>query len=370
MRTLDQIELVAALNRGDEVLASLRALAVAEFVSGRQPWAASTVVPRTSSGARLLPPGTTPDRVAAVQGREVRLGHGDGWTVLSDRGKDGSAFLLVTSSSEAVGRAILEAALDGAIEPDPVTVEETATSIGFWHASPWGPRRHERTIAARPWKEIRRNYSEPVAGLLDRLFGLEPAGASGRLVLLHGPPGTGKTTALRALSLAWRKWCQVDYVLDPERLLSDPAYLMSVALGDDEELDLAGSRNDARRWRMLVLEDCDELIRIDAKRRSGQSLARLLNLTDGILGQGLELLTAITTNEPLARLHPAVTRPGRCIAQIEIPRLTPAEATSWLGHPARVGPDGITLAELCAQVGELAVIEVPEPAEAATGRYL
>ena len=39
------------------------------------------------------------------------------------------------------------------------------------------------------------------------------------------------------------------------------------------------------RWRLLILEDCDELIRGDAKSGTGQSLARLLNLTDGILGQ-------------------------------------------------------------------------------------
>jgi SpoVK/Ycf46/Vps4 family AAA+-type ATPase len=208
-----------------------------------------------------------------------------------------------------------------------------------------------------------------VADLLGRVMDLEPTSASGRLLLLHGPPGTGKTTALRSIALSWGSWCQVDYVLDPERLLSDGAYLMSVVLGDEEH-DFLSAREDDRRWRLLVLEDCDELIRMDAKKRSGQSLGRLLNLTDGILGQGLELMVAITTNEPLARLHPAVTRPGRCLAQIEVARFTAAEARIWLGHPARVGPDGATLAELYAQLGQSTVIGPADVDEPVGGRYL
>ena len=54
---------------------------------------------------------------------------------------------------------------------------------------------------------------------------------------------------------------------------------MEAALGDDE---IPGEG----RWRLLLLEDCDELIGADAKRASGQALSRLLNLTDGLLGQG------------------------------------------------------------------------------------
>ncbi len=119
---------------------------------------------------------------------------------------------------------------------------------------------------------------------------------------------------------------------------------MEVAVGDDED--------ENRRWRLLILEDCDELIRGEAKQSTGQGLSRLLNLTDGMLGQGRDVLVAITTNEDLAMLHPAVVRPGRCLAQIEVGRLTRSESLTWLDdtdvQPAEIAPNGATLAELAA----------------------
>lgn len=117
-----------------------------------------------------------------------------------------------------------------------------------------------------------------------------PAAINGQLLLLYGPPGTGKTTALRALAREWLPWCETDCVLDPEALFNDPRYLMEAALGDEDD-------QGASRWLLLLLEDCDELIASDAKRASGQALSRLLNLTDGLLGQGRNVLVAITTNE-------------------------------------------------------------------------
>jgi ATPase family associated with various cellular activities (AAA) len=95
-------------------------------------------------------------------------------------------------------------------------------------------------------------------------------------------------------------------------------------------------------------EDCDELIRGEAKQHSGQALSRLLNLTDGLLGQGRKVIVAITTNEDLARLHPAVVRPGRCLARIEVPALPLGQAQTWLGTSLGIPADGATLAELYA----------------------
>ena len=83
-----------------------------------------------------------------------------------------------------------------------------------------------------------------------------------------------------------------------------------------------------------------------------------------MLGQGRQVLVAITTNEDLRRLHPAVVRPGRCLAHIEIGPLSPAEASAALGRPV---PRPVTLAELHAmRSGHVAVC----PPETGTGLYL
>src|SRR5689334_1892656 len=136
---------------------------------------------------------------------------------------------------------------------------------------------------------------------------------------------------------------------------------MSVALGSGDD--------DESRWRLLMLEDCDELISGEAKAITGQSLSRLLNLTDGLLGQGRNALIAITTNEDLASLHPAVVRPGRCLASIEVGRLPYAEAVSWLGTAEGIGPEGATLAELYALRTGARPVTVPA-APQQTGMYL
>jgi hypothetical protein len=43
-----------------------------------------------------------------------------------------------------------------------------------------------------------------------------------------------ETTALRALAHGWHRWCRVDFVLDPDQLFDDVAYLMGVLLDQDD----------------------------------------------------------------------------------------------------------------------------------------
>ena len=114
---------------------------------------------------------------------------------------------------------------------------------------------------------------------------------------------------------------------------------------------------------LFVAEDTGELLTKDAKRKKGQALSRLLNLCDGLIGQGLRILFLITTNEELGSLHPAVARPGRCYANIGFEAFRQNEAQEWLrsrgieGGPAQ---SRSTIAELYSVVENKQIVAQQE----------
>ena len=217
-----------------------------------------------------------------------------------------------------------------AVEP----TEDEEVPVRFWTRGSGEGSAISRDLAVRDWPSIRDDYPAAVREQLDALMAYRPDAAAGQLLLWHGEPGTGKTTALRALAWEWRRWCRLHYVTDPEAFFGSAEYMLG-ALIDHEDWE------DDERWRLLVLEDTGELLAPDAKTSVGQGLSRLLNVVDGLIGQGLRVLVLVTTNEPLQRLHPAVTRPGRCAAQIEFLRFPPEEVAAWLERQGqRSGEDG------------------------------
>jgi hypothetical protein len=197
-----------------------------------------------------------------------------------------------------------------------------------------------RSIEAPRWEAIRGNYASTTQKHLQQLIVRWDATAP-ELLLWHGPPGTGKTYALRALGREWRRWCDLHYIVDPEVFFGpDATYMLKTVTADVSA---------ERRWRLLIAEDTGELLARDAKERMGQGLSRLLNLVDGLIGQGLRIMVLITTNEPLSVMHDAVVRPGRCSGPLQFQPFSAPEAGAWLanhGKPPLPGTKPRTLAEL------------------------
>jgi hypothetical protein len=292
---------------------------------------------------------------------------------------------------------------DEALRENRLPREETRVPIHFWTMSAQGPRPMRMMIEAPTWQEIAGNYEPRIRGDLERSMRAGRNEIAG-VALWRGEPGTGKTTALRALAMEWANWCDVHVIVDPEVFLGDQAsYLMDVLfafqdphtahlnammaqqvavqgfsqgysqggmtfsstsfddLGDvDEFIPEEGEHDEdgfydryrrqsmGSRAKLIVLEDAGELVTSSARANAGQALSRLLNISDGMLGQGANISVLVTTNEELEDLHPAIQRPGRSWARIEFDALDVEQAQAWLAERgvehAVTGP--MSLAEL------------------------
>ncbi len=196
-------------------------------------------------------------------------------------------------------------------------------------------------LDVREWAEISRLYPAAVTRSISGLVDHVSTEDSPRLLVWHGRPGTGKTTAIRALINAWKEWTLPVVISDPESLLTDGKYLRRILLNSDDD----------SKWRLIVMEDAEGLTAAQ-----GGPVSTMLNLADGLLGQGLRCLFLLTTNTELTRIHPALLRPGRCLSMLEFGLLSAAEATA-LGSPSS---RPMTLAEvMCRDVDLVRIDEEP-----------
>ena len=153
----------------------------------------------------------------------------------------------IAAPDVASGRDVLEHLVALFPEPDGSgTGSELALSI-------WSSDGHRggmavgRELEVRPWEYIADNYAAPTRDALEPLMdGFTPSD-TGRLILFHGAPGTGKSTALAAMGFAWRAWARLHYVADPEELLSHPPYLFDLGAARTPAQPLARRRLGGQR---------------------------------------------------------------------------------------------------------------------------
>jgi SpoVK/Ycf46/Vps4 family AAA+-type ATPase len=125
------------------------------------------------------------------------------------------------------------------------------------------------------------------------------------IVLLHGLPGAGKTTYLRYLIGRIKKKVMF---LSPD---------VAGSLMNPEFIDLLIDNPNS----VVIIEDAENII-MDRRSNSNSSVSNLLNISDGLLADFLNVQLICTFNSSLTMIDSALMRKGRLIAKYEFGKLS------------------------------------------------
>jgi len=154
---------------------------------------------------------------------------------------------------------------------------------------------------------IKENYNPEVIEELDFVVdAFKRKVPPGRICLLNGEPGTGKTHLIRTLL------SRIDnlFLILPSNMIS--------SLDKPEFIPfLLRIKSDYEKPIILIIEDGDACL-VPRKADNMSTIACLLNISDGILGNLIDIKMIITSNSNIKDIDPAILRPGRLCKNISV----------------------------------------------------
>jgi len=162
----------------------------------------------------------------------------------------------------------------------------------------------------------RGNYDSETLAAFDRAVkDLGTKNPRGRIILLEGKPGGGKTFLIKGLTQAVNA---AYIVVNPKNYedLMDPEFMHGV---HEHFMDVPGTTG--RQTIVFILEDADKLLQPRQKGASLGGLSSALNMGDGLLSELMDVRIIATTNAHIDTIDEALTRAGRLSECIHLDRL-------------------------------------------------
>lgn len=154
---------------------------------------------------------------------------------------------------------------------------------------------------------IKENYHPEVIEDVDYVISaFKKSPPAGRICILNGEPGTGKTHLVRSILT------QLDcvFLIVPSNMIDslDKPEFMPLLLN---------IKNEHEKPIVMIIEDGDVCL-VPRKSDNISTIAALLNLSDGILGSIIDIKMVISTNAEIRDMDQAIMRPGRLCKNITV----------------------------------------------------
>jgi hypothetical protein len=153
------------------------------------------------------------------------------------------------------------------------------------------------------------------------------------IILLHGDPGTGKTSYIKHLTTL---------IKDKDILFIPPS--MAEMLSEPTIIPFLMDHKNS----VLIIEDAERVISDREGNGSPAGVSNILNLTDGILGDCLSIQIVATFNMKREKIDQALLRKGRLIAEHKFSKLDVDDTNKLLKHLKKDHEvsEGMTLADI------------------------
>ena len=166
---------------------------------------------------------------------------------------------------------------------------------------------------SKPEVQLESYYNDDILPFHNRLTDALTKEESKGIAFLHGAPGTGKTTYIRhLLGLINKRAIFIPSAIAPR--LAEPGFVDFIARCKNS---------------LIIIEDAEEII---SSRKQGRNhaVSALLNLSDGLLSDCLNLQIICTFNISIGSLDSALLRAGRLIGAYEFKALQQEKSNALL----------------------------------------